>query len=52
MFDDEYLICHKYRNWHLPFKANNAEVKIKITDDMTYDITDNEQVNESTVFKM
>lgn len=52
VFDDEYLICHKYCNWHLPFKANNAEVKIKITDDMTYDITDNEQVNESTVFKM
>lgn len=45
----EYL-TGTYKSSFLPFGANVADLKIKITEKMTYKIDDNSQVNENTVF--
>lgn len=47
--EGEYL-TGTYRSSFLPFSANVADLKIKITEKMTYEIDDNSQVNENTVF--
>lgn len=49
--DGDYLLSECWKSSFLPFKSKQAEVKIKITDDMYYEITDNSQVNENTKFK-
>lgn len=45
----EYLYCKEYHSSLLGF-GKVAEVKAVITDDMTYKITDNDMVDENTVF--
>ena len=40
----------KFKAYFLPFGGKKAEVKIPITDDMAYEITNNSQVDENTVF--
>ena len=45
----EYL-TGTYKSSFLPFGADVADLKIKITEKMTYKIDDNSQVNENTVF--
>lgn len=45
----EYL-TGTYRSSFLPFGADVADLKLKITEKMTYKIDDNSQVNENTVF--
>jgi len=47
---DGYLYCDNYKSSFLPFNSKVGELKIKVTDDMTYTITDNSQVNSSTKF--
>lgn len=46
----EYLIGN-YKSAFLPFGANEAELKIKVTDKMICEITDNSQVDENTKFE-
>ena len=45
-----YLYCDNYRLSFLPFNSKVGELKIKVTDDMTYKITDNSQVDENTKY--
>lgn len=52
IFDGDYIVCRDYHKWNLPFSAKAAEIRIKITDDMTYWVTDNAQVTEETEFKL
>lgn len=49
VFDGEYLYNPDY---HISFffLNTNVEVKVKVTDDMTIEITDNSQVDENTKF--
>lgn len=46
----DYLVSDCWNSAFLPFGSNSAEVKIKITDSMKCEITDNSQVDENTVF--
>ncbi|MBR7083791.1 MAG: hypothetical protein IKI37_01210 [Oscillospiraceae bacterium] len=39
-----------YHSSYLPFGSKQAEIRIKVTEDMTYQITHNSQVNENTRF--
>lgn len=48
--DNNYLYCENYKTALLPFSGEIAEIKIPITDNMTYQITDNSQVTENTKF--
>ena len=45
-----YLYCDNYKLSFLPFNSKVGELKIEVTDDMIYTITDNSQVNSSTKF--
>lgn len=45
-----YLVSDCWKSAFLPFDNKEAEIKIMITDNMTYKITDNSQVDENTVF--
>ena len=47
---DGYLYCDNYKLSFLPFNSKTGELKIKVTDEMTYKITSNDQVNETTKF--
>jgi len=49
IFDGKYLICEDYKSAFL-FDSKSAFVKVKVTEDMTCKITDNNQVCEDTVF--
>lgn len=46
-----YLECKKWRSAFLPFNAEETELRIKITEKMTTEITDNNQVDENTRFE-
>ena len=46
---DGYLVGN-YKSSFLPFRATEAEIKIKINDKMICEITDNSQVDENTKF--
>ncbi len=48
--ENDEIVCYKWKTW-LPFGRTPTETRIKITDDMTYKITDNKQVNENTEFE-
>ena len=48
--DGDYLVSDCWSSAFLPFGSKKAEIKIIITDDMTYEITNNSQVDENTVF--
>ncbi len=50
-FEGEYIVCNDYKSAFLPFRANNAAIRIKVTDNMPVEITDNKQVLEDTVFR-
>ena len=43
------IVCYNWKTW-LPFGGTGTETRIKMTSDMTYKITDNEQVTEKTKF--
>lgn len=45
-----YLYCDNYRSSFLPFNSKVGELKIKVTEDMTYKITTNSQVDENTKY--
>lgn len=45
-----YLECECYKRAFMPFRAKEAKMVIKITDKMTYEIRDNSEVDENTVF--
>lgn len=48
--ENKEIVCYNWSTW-LPFGKNKGtETRIKITDEMTYQITDNEQVTENTKF--
>lgn len=49
--EGNYLVSKCWRSSFLPFRSKQAEVKVEITDDMTYQITNNSQVDENTEFK-
>lgn len=49
-FDGDYLVRDDWKSAFLPFDAKSAEVKIKATSDMRVQITDNNQVLETTKF--
>lgn len=42
------LVCDQWKTW-LPFGKTPTKTEITITDDMTYDITDNDMVTDKTV---
>lgn len=46
-----YLECDCWKSSFLPFNSGKAEVKIEITDKMTYAIKSNSQVDENTIFE-
>lgn len=46
----EYLECEKYTGAFLPFRAKESKMIIKITDNMTYEIRNNSEVDENTIF--
>lgn len=48
--ENDEIVCYKWKTW-LPFGKTPTETRIKITDDMTYEITNNNQVNKNTKFK-
>lgn len=49
--ENDYLVCYEDdTSLHLPFYGGPTEIRIKITDKMTYVITNNEQVTEKTKF--
>lgn len=48
--DGDYLVSDCWTSAFLPFGGKKAEIKIPITDDMTYKIINNSQVDENTVF--
>jgi len=48
--ENDEIVCYKWRTW-LPFGKTPTETRIKITDDMTYKIIDNLQVDENTLFE-
>lgn len=50
-FDGDYLVCENWKLSFVPFDAGVGELRIKITDRMTCEITDNEQVTENTIFE-
>lgn len=45
----DYIVCENWRDLY-PFNARYGEVKIKITDDLICEISNNEQVDENTKF--
>lgn len=47
--EKDWIVCYKWKTW-LPFNGQATETRIKITSDMTVEISDNEQVNENTKF--
>lgn len=50
IIENDEIVCYNWSTW-LPFGKNKGtETRIKITDEMTYQITDNEQVTEKTKF--
>lgn len=49
--EGNYLVSKCWKSSFLPFRSKQAEVKIEITDDMEYEVTDNSQVDENTEFK-
>lgn len=48
--ENDEIICYKYKTW-LPFGKTPTETRIRITDDMKYQITDNAQVDDNTKFE-
>lgn len=49
--ENDYLVCYEDNTrLHLPFKGGPTEIRIKITEKMTYRIANNEQVTEKTKF--
>lgn len=50
IFDGEYLICNNWSGTFMPFNSKYGELKIKVTDNMIYKITDNSQVDDNTIF--
>lgn len=44
------LECKCYKRAFLPFRAKEGEITLKITDNMTYEIKDNSEVDENTEF--
>lgn len=51
IFDGESLICQEWKSSFIPFDARTSEMKIKVTEEMTYKISNNLQVDENTIFK-
>ena len=49
-FEGSDLVKDDWRSAFLPFGAKSAQVRIKVTDDMKYQITDNKQVLPTTKF--
>lgn len=49
VIEDDEIVCRKWKTW-LPFGHSPTETRIKITNDMYCEITDNCQVNETTKF--
>lgn len=49
-FDGDYLVCENYSSAFAPFGAKRAEIRIRVSDDMVVEITDNAQVTTDTVF--
>lgn len=48
--ENDEIVCYDWNTW-LPFKSKKGtETRIKITDEMKYTITDNNQVTENTKF--
>lgn len=48
--ENDEIVCYTWKTW-LPFGKTPTETRIKITDDMKYQITDNKQVDENTKFE-
>ena len=50
IYDGKFLVCGDYNDTFMPFGNRGAYVRIKVTDNMTTEISDNAQVNEKTKF--
>lgn len=49
-FDGDYIVCDCYNSSFAPFRAKRAEIRVKLSDEMEVEITDNGQVTDETVF--
>lgn len=49
IIENDEIVCYKWKTW-LPFGGNPTETRIKITDNMTCKITNNNQVANDTKF--
>lgn len=49
-FDGDYLIKDDWHSAFIPFGAKSGSLRIKVTDNMIFEITDNRQVTTSTKF--
>ena len=45
-----YIVCDCYNSSFAPFRAKRAEIRVKLSDEMEVEITDNGQVTDATVF--
>ena len=48
--NDKTLVCEEYRSAFLPFNGSGTRMDLRLTEKMTYKITDNNQVLETTKF--
>lgn len=49
-FDGNDIVCDCYKSSFTPFGGRNAKIRIRATDEMQVEITDNAQVTVDTVF--
>lgn len=49
-FDGDYIVCDCYNSSFAPFRAKRAEIRMKLSDEMEVEITDNGQFTDETVF--
>lgn len=51
IIEEDEIVCYELKtSIMLPFSRTSTKVRMKITDDMICEVTDNEQVNENTRF--
>lgn len=50
-FDGDYIVCENYKTAFMSFDAKCGEMRIKVSEDMNAEITDNNQVLEDTIFE-
>lgn len=50
-FEGDFIVCEDYKSAFNPFGAKKVHIRLKVTDDLIAEITDNNQVTDDTVFE-